>query len=116
MKPINISEFDLETLKEYASWWGQKLKDAAMYLRKSDMEHFSDSMAAVIGLITLYDIYLQELDCYNLLKRDKDNYNYYLDFKDYALETIEKMEDWLYGTERLREPYIGPSSSYDREF
>lgn len=109
MKPINITELNLDTLKEYTTWWGERLKKAAIRLKEGDMEHFTENMAAVIGLITLYDIYLEELSCYgNILDRDEDGYNFFLDDKDFALETIEKMEDWLYGTERLRQPVIEP--------
>lgn len=32
MTPINIAEFNLDTLKEYTTWWGERLKKARQFV------------------------------------------------------------------------------------
>ena len=106
MIPLNLCQLEKEPLMEHAAWWGARLREAALKLKQGSVQDYRQNIVSVLGLLHLYADYIDELKARNLLNLgcDNDDDDFFLSARDFALETIETMEDWLYGTERLRIP------------
>lgn len=104
MTVLDLTILENESLEEYAEWWQKQLLISVDKLLNSKISDYKQNFAAVIGILTLYNIYIDEMESRNILKYDEHDINSYLAVKDDVERKLEKLEDWCFGTERLRVP------------
>lgn len=109
MNPINLKELSNEVLTENAVWWCRQLLNWTDVLKNSPVKNYTRNMTATLGVLNICNIYIKELTNRGLVLVFDMNKSveYCLECRNKCEKVLENMEDWVYGTERLRTPFIG---------